>query len=661
MSIRTTRPAPTLSTRNYIGYMLIACLVLSLFLLPPALNATQTARANLNIIVDLDPVFPDSSNRCGGITPAWFFKLTLVETGGVGFNITKYSVSFYDNNLDLINTIDRTANEFASFFDDCGGPSARIQANSQVCGFQCVHMGGRRSGTVVFAFFGRGDNDTLDRCFSKQITLRASDQDADLSATIISSTFGVASGSKLLYTVRVLNNGPKTATGVTLNASTPAGTTFSSIGLSQGSSTTPPAGGTGAITCFLDSIGPDSEVVVSLIVNVTATAGSTLGSTVSVTSTSIDPNPENNTASDRTSVLAFGGGALIQADLSVATASSSGTITAGTRLAYNITVRNSGPDMGGGTFVIPLPAGTTFSSVATNNSSCQSPAVGVGGALVCGTAILPVNGTAVVTVTVNVLTTPGSPLSNKAELIEGSVTRKTIVTCSGVPLALIGSIDPNSNNNSGVSTALVQGGRIVSLAWQQPTMMPASAEVARNAAPVLTRVSPASTTQEADVEAEAASIAPEESGFCTLNLVLIYKSDQPDVQPIPANLWKIVSPDKVQTTMAAAPAGSFFRLVNLWRCGNMTVESEPSNERNSAGALVPFIVGTPVKQGKALIVTGESFSSGAKLLINGQQQKTAVESSSRLFCKKAGKKVRSGDRLRVLNPDGGLSPEIIYP
>src|SRR5688500_13087232 len=122
--------------KNYISYVIIALLLASLFILPPGYSATQTVRANLNITIDTDPVFPDTSNRCGSTTPAWFFKLTLAETGGVGFTITKYDIDFYDNNLDFINSINRTANEFASFFDDCGASSARIAANSQVCGFQ---------------------------------------------------------------------------------------------------------------------------------------------------------------------------------------------------------------------------------------------------------------------------------------------------------------------------------------------------------------------------------------------------------------------------------------------------------------------------------------------------------------------------------------------
>jgi uncharacterized repeat protein (TIGR01451 family) len=639
--------------KNYISYVIISLLLAGLFILPPGYSATQTPRGKLNITIDADPVFPDTANRCGSTTPAWFFKMTLAETGGVAVNISEYRVDFYDDNLNFINSIRRLGSEFASSFDDCGAPTARIAANSQVCGFQCIHLGGRRSGTAVFTF----STDSVDFCVSKVITLRGSNQEADLSVTTAISGEAVSS-RRLLYTIKVLNNGPMTATGVTLKASTPPGATFSSIGLSQGSSTTPPAGGTGAITCFLDSIGPDSEVIVSLVVNVTAPSDSTLNNTVSVTSTSNDPNLEDNSVTD--TVFVGGGIGGPGADPSITTASTSGTITAGTRLTYNVTFKNSGPGTGGiGFFIIQLPVGTTFASIATNNAVCQSPTVGTGGAVVCTAIVLPVNGTAGVTVTVNVLTTPGSPLSNKAEIIEGDLTQKTVlIGCVGIPLQRPGFDDPNSNNNSGVATTQVQGGSIVNLFWQQPSVAPSNADAARNAAPNLIRVNPANSIQEA--EASADSIVPEDENGCTLVRVSIYKSDQPNVQITLANLWKVVAPDKVQAAMAAAPAGSYFRLTDVWKCGNSSVESGPSPERNSAGALIPFISGT-VKQSKALIIMGESFSSGAKLLINGVQQKTTVESSSRLFCKKAGKKVRSGDKLRVRNPDGGLSPETTYP
>jgi hypothetical protein len=74
---------------------------------------------------------------------------------------------------------------------------------------------------------------------------------------------------------------------------------------------------------------------------------------------------------------------------------------------------------------------------------------------------------------------------------------------------------------------------------------------------------------------------------------------------------------------------------------------------------IPRII-SAARFGKRLIITGENFDNKAKLMINGQDQKTVVESPSRLIGKKAGKKVKPEDKLQVRNSDGTLSPEFIY-
>jgi uncharacterized repeat protein (TIGR01451 family) len=598
--------------------------------------------------------------------------MTLAETGGVAITIGEYAIALFDSNKNFISTVRKTAGDFASTFSACGAGSTRIAANSQVCGSICLNLEGRRSGFAVFTFVGKGDGDAVSSCFDKSIILRGQNQDADLSVSIVNSTTDIVTGKRVLYTIKVTNNGSKTASGVRLNTSVPVGATFSSIAVSEGTSTTPPSGGIGAITCLLDSIGPESAVIVSLVLNVTAPANSTITITVNVTSTSTDTNLTDNSASSSVFVinpLPPSTPGLLRFDLSLDTTNPPETPASGTRFTYTATLKNAGPDNGAGIFFVPLPAGTTFASITTSDQSgnCRTPSIGSGGAVLCGSNLLSVNGTFGVSVTVNVLTSPGSVLSNKADLIEGSTTERSLFSplfCVLPIFVTIPTEELNSNNDVGATTKQVQGGRIVNLFWQQPAAAPTSADAARNAMPILTRVSPATVAQEAEASVE--SITLEDDNGCTLIRVNIYKSDQPNVQPSPANLWRSVAPDKLQATMAAAPAGSFFRVANVWICGNSgsgggSIESGRSNEVNSAGAQIPFIIGTPAKQGKALIVTGENFNSGAKLLINGVQQKTSVEASTRLFCKKAGKKVRSGDRLQVRNSDGGLSPEVTFP
>jgi hypothetical protein len=78
--------------------------------------------------------------------------------------------------------------------------------------------------------------------------------------------------------------------------------------------------------------------------------------------------------------------------------------------------------------------------------------------------------------------------------------------------------------------------------------------------------------------------------------------------------------------------------------------------------LIPNITTVSVS-GKKLIVTGENFDPGAVILINDKQQKTENDTANpniTLIGKKAGKRVKAGDRVQVRNPNGSLSQEFIF-
>ena len=66
---------------------------------------------------------------------------------------------------------------------------------------------------------------------------------------------------------------------------------------------------------------------------------------------------------------------------------------------------------------------------------------------------------------------------------------------------------------------------------------------------------------------------------------------------------------------------------------------------------------------KKLTVVGENFDPDAVILINGEEQKTRNDDQNprtTLIGKKAGKKVKPGDRLQVRNPNDTLSEEFIF-
>lgn len=82
----------------------------------------------------------------------------------------------------------------------------------------------------------------------------------------------------------------------------------------------------------------------------------------------------------------------------------------------------------------------------------------------------------------------------------------------------------------------------------------------------------------------------------------------------------------------------------------------------------PFALHLPViisvaKEVKNLIVVGQNFGTGARIVLNGEPQKTANDMdspSTRLIGKKVGKKIRTGDHVKVRNPDGSESNEVTY-
>jgi uncharacterized delta-60 repeat protein len=82
------------------------------------------------------------------------------------------------------------------------------------------------------------------------------------------------------------------------------------------------------------------------------------------------------------------------------------------------------------------------------------------------------------------------------------------------------------------------------------------------------------------------------------------------------------------------------------------------------GISLPVIQSATI-QGKRLIITGYNFDQGAKLLLNGEKQKTANDDASpdtTLIAKKAGKQIASGQTvtLQVQNADGKVSSAFTF-
>jgi uncharacterized repeat protein (TIGR01451 family) len=186
------------------------------------------------------------------------------------------------------------------------------------------------------------------------------------------------------YAISVNNAGPDPATSFSLTDTLPGTMTFVSIAQNSGPafdcSSHPSVGSGGTITCTIASLASGASATFTLTGHIPSgtASGTTFSNTANVSSSTTDPDPDNNS-----SLFAL---VVSSSDLAItktgpATAASGGTIS------WTITASNNGPDTSAPTtFNDPLPAGTTFVSIVQNTGPtfvCSNPGVGNNGAVSC--------------------------------------------------------------------------------------------------------------------------------------------------------------------------------------------------------------------------------------------------------------------------------------
>src|SRR5262249_24830015 len=160
--------------------------------------------------------------------------------------------------------------------------------------------------------------------------------------------------------IDVTNNGPNTASGITVTNSLPAGNvTFVSA---SGSGWTCGSAGQ-VVTCTRPSLLVGAAPTITISVH--ALAESTmLTDSATVTSTSSDLNASNNSAMVITDVLSA-------ADLSIAVNDAPDPATTGGPLTYTVTASNAGPSQASNvTVTSTLPLGSAFVSASGINWNC---------------------------------------------------------------------------------------------------------------------------------------------------------------------------------------------------------------------------------------------------------------------------------------------------
>ncbi|MBI1918453.1 MAG: DUF4394 domain-containing protein, partial [Planctomycetes bacterium] len=291
------------------------------------------------------------------------------------------------------------------------------------------------------AFSGTADPNTANNSDTETTAVIAQ---ADLAVTKTDSPDPVVAGTNLTYTLTVSNAGPSDAQNVSLSDLIPANTTFVSAMQTSGPAftlSTPPAGGTGTFSATGATLAAGASATFTLVVNVNANTpdGSTISNTASVSSSTTDTNPANNSDTETTAVIA-------QADLAVTKTDSPDPVVAGTNLTYTITVSNAGPsDAQNVVLSDAVPANTTFVSFTTAAGFIRTDSTPVGGTgtITATAATLAAGASATFTLVVNVNASApnGSTISNTASVSSSTTDTNAANDSATEPTAVIAQAD----------------------------------------------------------------------------------------------------------------------------------------------------------------------------------------------------------------------------
>ncbi len=294
----------------------------------------------------------------------------------------------------------------------CSNPSVPPGSTATITAKYTV-AAGTAAGTIITdtatAATTSRDTNTANNSATSSIAV-ASGTQADLSVTNSGSPNPVTAGNNITYTQSVTNAGPAVANAPQFTETLPANTTAVSL--------SGPAGW----TCVLASLTcTDSTTMAAnstanftfvVTVNTTVASGSTITQTDSVSSTTIDPNGGNNSASVNVQVAG-------SADLAITNSASPVPVQAGNNITYTQIVTNNGPSTATtASFTETTPANTTFQSIsAASGWSCTTPAVNGTGTINCtDPSFASGSGTFTVVLKVNAGTAAGTAITDTASV-----------------------------------------------------------------------------------------------------------------------------------------------------------------------------------------------------------------------------------------------------
>ncbi len=460
---------------------------------------------------------------------------------------------------------------------------------------------------------------------------------ADLLVTNVATPTTVEPGETVSYAITALNEGPGAAARMAISDPLPAGVTFVSATASEGGTLTAPASGqTGTVSAAWEAATPAGEartLIIVVRVGSDAANGAVIQNAASATSQTADFDGTDNSATSVVVVAVAPGTAV--ADVSLSIADVPDEIDTGDRVAYAITVTNSGPDPAAGVTVSgSTPLGTKLATLSASQGTVSGPAPGASGSFTAIVGDLAAGQSATVTLEVTVVAPGGSILS--ARFFTSAATN-----------------DPSPFDNSVASGETdVRGGTDVLLEWDPP--LPCTGDCLNP--PLHLQTTNAS-------QAAKGTRSRSDAGRDTRNTVIgynIYRSNNPNVEPTPENLFSSVPPGTTTLVAPTAPGGSFFTVTAQYPNG----ESDDTNAA-SGGIPEPDIATIQIK-GNKVNITGINFTDNVVVFVDGIPFKKTAKVSGRTAVLQKGK-LLTGQSVRqylashgnvilvsVLNTDTGI-------
>ena len=275
--------------------------------------------------------------------------------------------------------------------------------------------------TVSSAADGNPANDSS----SVDVTVALADLAISKTSTPAAS---MTPGQAMSYTLAVTNNGPGSASSVTVTDPLPAGVTF--VSASGTGWTCGQAAGT--VTCTIPTLAVGAANPITIAATAPSVPG-TITNTATVSSGTTDSNPLNDSSTAVATITPV-------SDLSI-TKTTTTTIAYGTQaITYTINTSNAGPTSAPNlTVTDTLPAGAVFVSAGGTGWTCANSA----GTVTCTIPSLAVGAGAPITLVMNAPpTSSASTLSNTA----------TIGSSPTGPTSPAPASDPNAANNSSTSS-----------------------------------------------------------------------------------------------------------------------------------------------------------------------------------------------------------------